>query len=121
MVRDMVERISFTDRKLMPGIFRGVKPPHGIKKQDRLETSLGPIVNSKKLFVKTDMTHLVDELFEHPKPRNDDLMDALYYADYFSKPPKSERMDLEAFNDEKRKSKKKSKRSGYNWLTGGKY
>ena len=121
MVRDMVERISFTDRKLMPGIFRGVKPPHGIKKQDRVETSLGPIVNSKKLFVKTDMTHLVDELFEHPKPRNDDLMDALYYADYFSKPPKSERMDLEAFNDEKRKSKKKSKRSGYNWLTGGKY
>ena len=121
MVRDMVERISFTDRRLMPGIFRGVKPPHGIKKQDRLETSLGPIVNSKKLFVRTEMTELVDELFEHPKPRNDDLMDALYYADYYAKPPKSEKMDLEAFDEDKRKKGRKSKKSGYNWLTGAKY
>ena len=121
MVRDMVERISFTDRRLMPGIFRGVKPPHGIKKQDRLETSLGPIVNSKKLFVRTEMTELVDELFEHPKPRNDDLMDALYYADYYAKPPKSEKMDLEAFESSDKKKKRKSKKSGYNWLTGAKY
>ena len=105
----------------MPGIFRGVKPPHGIKKQDRLETSLGPIVNSKKLFVRTEMTELVDELFEHPKPRNDDLMDALYYADYYARPPKSEKMDLEAFESSDKKKRRKSKKSGYNWLTGAKY
>ena len=81
MVRDMVTRLSATERRLMPGIFKGVKPPPGIKKQDRLETSLGPMINSKKLYVREEMTELVDEVFEHPKPRHDDILDALYYAD----------------------------------------
>ena len=118
MVRDMVERISFTERKLLPGIFKGVKPPHGINKQDRLETCLGPIVNSKKLFIRPEMDELIDELFEHPKPKNDDLMDGLYYADYFAKPPKSEKIDLSVFNSNKNTKTKTKKKNGFNWLTG---
>tara|TARA_R100000329_G_scaffold1541_2_gene2625 strand:+ start:1223 stop:2833 length:1611 start_codon:yes stop_codon:yes gene_type:complete len=118
MVRDMVERISFTDRKLLPGIFKGVKPPHGINKQDRLETCLGPIVNSKKLYIRKEMSELIDELFEHPKPKNDDLMDGLYYADYFARPPKSEKIDLSDFNSNKPTKVKRKRRTGYNWLTG---
>ena len=118
MVRDMVERISFTDRKLLPGIFKGVKPPHGINKQDRLETCLGPIVNSKKLYVRKEMSELIDELFEHPKPKNDDLMDGLYYADYFARPPKSEKIDLSVFNSNKTTKTKRKKKNGFNWLTG---
>ena len=118
MVRDMTTRISHRDRRLMPGIFKGVKPPYGIKKEDRLETALGPIVNSKKLYIKKHMTEIVDELFEHPKPKNDDLMDALYYADYFAKAPSSTAIDAQNFaqNLEKKANIKANKL--YNWMTG---
>ena len=36
MVRDMVTRLSATEKRLMPGLFKGVKPPARIKKEDRL-------------------------------------------------------------------------------------
>ena len=115
MVRDMTTRLASTDRRLMPGIFKGVKPPGGIKKQDRLETSLGAIVNSKKLYIRKSMTDLVDEMFEHPVSKHDDLMDALYYADYFARPPASSRFKKGA-SDTISKVRKKLK--SYNWLTG---
>ena len=101
----------------MPGLFKGVKPLTRIKKEDRLETALGPIVNSRKLYIRRNMTDMVDEFFEHPVARHDDLMDALYYADYFAKPPKSSRMTREQW--EKEITKKSRPFIGYNWLTGG--
>ena len=113
MVRDMTTRLAGEDRRLMPGIFKGVRPPGGIKKQDRLETSLGPIVNSKRLYIRKSMTELVDELFEHPVSRHDDLMDALYYADYYGRPPASGK-----FKKDKTIRKIKNKIKSYNWLTG---
>ena len=118
MVRDMTTRLSVKDKRLMPGIFKGVKPPYGIKKEDRLETSLGPIVNSKKLYVKKHMTEIVDELFEHPKPKNDDLMDALYYADYFSRAPNSTVIDAKNFAESVEKNVNIKKNKIYNWITG---
>ena len=45
-------------------------------------------------------------------------MDALYYADYFAKPPKSERMDLSVFNSNKTNKRKSKKKNSFNWLTG---
>jgi phage terminase large subunit-like protein len=121
MVRDMVTRMSANEKRLTPGLFKGVKPPARIKKEDRLETTLGPIVNSKKLYIKREMTELVDEFFEHPKPRNDDLMDALYYADYFARAPKSTKMSTDDFKSHKRKTKKSTDKKLYNWLTGARY
>ena len=118
MVRDMVTRLSAKEKRLMPGIFKGVKPPPRIKKEDRLETSLGPIVNSKKLYIQRHMTELVDELFEHPKPRNDDLMDGLYYADYYAKRPKSGRTKLENLGNDKAEGRKFKLKKAYNWVTG---
>jgi phage terminase large subunit-like protein len=118
MVRDMVTRLSAQEKRLLPGIFKGVKPPARIKKQDRLETSLGPIVNSKKLYIQREMTELVDEFFEHPKPRNDDVMDALYYADYYAKAPKSARTTLEALENTSNQPLKKITTKAYNWMTG---
>ena len=118
MVRDMVTRMSANEKRLMPGIFKGVKPPSRIKKADRLETTLGPIVNSKKLYIRREMTEIVDEFFEHPKPRNDDIMDALYYADYFARAPKSDAVKKESFKTEKHKSGLIPKLKKYNWLTG---
>jgi phage terminase large subunit-like protein len=116
MVRDMVTRLAHSDKRLIPGIFKGVKPPGGIKKEDRLETTLGPIVNSKKLFIRRSMTELVDEFFEHPFPRHDDLMDGLYYADYYAKAPSSSRMKKSEYKN----SGKKKAIGGkvYNWMTG---
>jgi len=118
MVRDMVTRMSASEKRLMPGIFKGVKPPARIKKQDRLETSLGVIVNSKKLYIRREMTELVDEFFEHPKPRNDDVMDALYYADYFAKAPKSTRTKRESLLNEEASPVRRMKKKAYNWMTG---
>jgi phage terminase large subunit-like protein len=118
MVRDMVTRMSANEKRLMPGIFKGVKPPNRIKKQDRLETTLGPIVNSKKLYIRREMTEIIDEFFEHPKPRNDDIMDALYYADYFARAPKSQATSKEGFANDKRKNKLLPKLRKYNWITG---
>ena len=109
MVRDMVTRLSANEKRLMPGLFKRVKPPARVKKEDRLETALGQIVNSKKLYVYRHMTELIDEFFEHPKPRNDDLMDGLYYADYFALPPKTEKMkksELKVVQDMLEKQKK---------------
>ena len=115
MVRDMVTRIAVKDRRLIPGMFKGVRPPAGIKKEDRLETSLGPIVNSKKLYVRPAMTEIIDEFFEHPFAKHDDLMDGLYYADYFAKPPLSGKVSKTKMDKDtgKRTTGKK-----YNWFTG---
>ena len=114
MVRDMVTRIAAKDRKLIPGIFKGVRPPAGIKKEDRLETSLGPIVNSKKLYIRNEMTEIVDEFFEHPFAKHDDLLDGLYYADYYAKPPLSGKVDKKEVDSRKTSSNRKK----YNWFTG---
>jgi len=118
MVRDMVTRMSANEKRLMPGIFKGVKPPNRIKKADRLETTLGPLVNSKKLYIRREMTEIVDEFFEHPKPRNDDVMDALYYADYFARAPKSAASSKESFSSENRKERLFTGLKKYNWITG---
>jgi len=118
MVRDMVTRLSAKEKRLLPGIFKGVKPPNRIKKQDRLETSLGTIVNSKKLYIQREMTELVDEFFEHPKPRHDDVMDALYYADYFAKAPKSTRTSQKSLSESEEPSFNKVRKRAYSWITG---
>ena len=64
------------------------------------------------------MTELVDELFEHPKPRHDDLMDGLYYADYFAKAPKSTKTKLENLHNDKLDDRKFGVKKVYNWMTG---
>ena len=117
MVRDMVTRISAQDRRMIPGIFKGAKPPPGIKKADRLETALGPVVNSGKLFIRREMTEIVDEFFEHPVPKHDDIMDALYYADYYSQAPRSGVMDTSDLSPEESGREFKFSKA-YNWLTG---
>ena len=118
MVRDMVTRMAAQDRRLIPGIFKGVRPPAGIKKADRLETTLGPIVNSKKLYVRKEMTEIMDEFFEHPLPRHDDILDALYYANYFARMPRSTSLSIE--NYDKVDTKAKIIKKAYNWKTGAK-
>ena len=118
MVRDMVTRMAATDRKLIPGIFKGVKPPGGIKKADRLETSLGPIVNNKKLYIRREMDEIVDEFFEHPVPKHDDIMDALYYADYYARAPLSGRTNVSNIGDDIMPIR--AAKRYYNWLTGAK-
>ena len=95
-----------------------MKPPARIKKEDRLETTLGPIVNSKKLYLQRHMTELVDELFEHPKPRNDDIMDALYYADYYARAPKSQKIPKDEIETKEDETRKFTAKKTYNWLTG---
>ena len=61
------------------------------------------------------MTELIDEMCEHPVARHDDLMDALYYADYYARPPASGRFKKGSIDTI---SKVKKKLKSYNWLTG---
>ena len=77
--------------------------------------SLGSIVNSKKLFIKKEHTELVDELFQFPKGRHDDLLDGLYYADFYAKPPRSKSMNLESINENDFIGQT---RKQINWVTG---
>ena len=35
---------------------------------------------SRKLFIKNEHEAIIDEMFEFPKGRNDDLLDGLWYA-----------------------------------------
>ena len=118
MVRDMVTRLSAKEKRLLPGIFKGVKPPARIQKQDRLETSLGPLVNSKKLYIQREMTELVDEFFEHPKPRNDDVMDALYYSDYYARAPKSSKVSVDSIQESNDDPIRSIQKKAYSWMTG---
>ena len=64
------------------------------------------------------MTEIVDELFEHPKPKNDDLMDALYYADYFARAPNSTAIEAKNFAENIEKNVNIKKNKIYNWITG---
>ena len=53
--------------------------------------------------------------------RNDDILDALYYANYYAwkVPPKSNKITLEEYNSGKEtSSKKKIKIRKFNWITG---
>ena len=65
------------------------------------------------------MTELVDEMFEHPVSKHDDLMDGLYYADYYAKAPISTTISVKEMNAGKTSGKKI--RNYYNWLTGARH
>ena len=121
VIKDAVMELSSKDRKLMPGVIRGKRPPTRIKKEDRLEALLCPIVNRKKLYIKKTHTELVDEMFQFPKGKNDDLLDGLWYACVSSRAPLSRKFDVSDFDERMDKKKgKKIKNKVINWMTGQK-
>jgi hypothetical protein len=61
------------------------------------------------------MTEIVDEFFEHPFAKHDDLLDGLYYADYYAKPPLSGKVDKEKMDLRRNVYNARKK---YNWFTG---
>jgi len=121
IIKDAVNKMSGSERKVAPGIALGVRPPSGIKKEDRLESLLAPLVNRGKMFIKRRHTHLVDEMFQFPKGRNDDVLDGLWYAVNKARPPVSKRFDAIEFIENKaiRPVKEKTKRV-ISWVTGQK-
>ena len=120
LIKDYVNQLSGTDRKLAPGLAQGVRPPNGIKKEDRLEALLCPIVNSRKLYIKKEHVELVDEMCEFPKGKNDDLLDGLWYSITTAKPPKSSAIDIDKFSDIGNKSEEIGVKRAISWITGQK-
>ena len=120
LVKDYVNQLVGKDRKLAPGLSQGVRPPSGIKKEDRLEALLCPIVNRRKMFIKKEHANLVDEMFEFPKGRNDDLLDGLWYAVTTAKPPKSSAIDADKLEDKITKIEESRAKKVINWVTGQK-
>lgn len=120
MVRDAVARLSAKEKKLVPWMWGGVKPPPGIKKEDRLLGALGGFVHNKKLFISRDQAEILDEMLDFPAGKRDDLLDALYYADYYAKhnAPHSNVLDEEQFGELEDEDKPKSRRKHYDWYTG---
>ena len=119
IIKDSVNKMTGFDRKMAPGIARGVRPPNGIKKEDRLESTLCPIVNRGKLFHRKIHQEIVDEMFHFPKGKNDDLLDGLWYSITNARSPLSKSFNSEDFDLEKSRENKKSKKSFVrSWITG---
>jgi len=120
IIKDHVNKLAGSDRKLAPGLSQGIRPPGGIKKEDRLEALLCPIVNRRKLFIKKEHDAIVDEMFEFPKGRNDDLLDGLWYAVTTAKPPKSSAIDINKLGERLEKRESNLANRTINWITGQK-
>ena len=119
IIKDSVNKMGGFDRKMAPGIARGVRPPNGIKKEDRLESLLCPIVNRGKLFHKKIHQEIVDEMFHFPKGKNDDLLDGLWYSITNARSPLSDKFESDDFTAESKEEYKKSKKSVLrSWVTG---
>ena len=121
IIKDAVNKMSGSERKVAPGIALGVRPPSGIKKEDRLESLLAPLVNRGKMFIKRTHAHLVDEMFQFPKGKNDDVLDGLWYAVNKARPPLSKAFDASMFeeNTMPKTVRQKTKRV-ISWVTGQK-
>jgi len=120
IIKDHVNKLAGSDRKLAPGLSQGIRPPGGIKKEDRLEALLCPIVNSRKLFIKKEHEGIIDEMFEFPKGRNDDLLDGLWYAVTTAKPPKSSAIEKNLLDERLSNREKNLASRAINWVTGQK-
>jgi phage terminase large subunit-like protein len=119
IIKDAVNQMSGKDRKVAPGIALGVRPPTGIKKEDRLESLLAPIVNRGKLFIKRKHVELVDEMFQFPKGKHDDVLDGLWYAINNARPPRSKKFEAAEFLDDNSKRMRKTKATKViSWITG---
>ena len=121
IIKDAVNKMSGSERKVAPGIALGIRPPSGIKKEDRLESLIAPIVNRSKMFIKRKHTHLVDEMFQFPKGRNDDVLDGLWYAINKARPPLSKKFEA-SFLEEKviKRNVRQSSKRVISWVTGQK-
>ena len=119
IIKDAVNELSGKDRKMAPGIARGVRPPTGIKKEDRLESLLCPLVNRGKFFMKKKHNEIVDEMFHFPKGKNDDLLDGIWYSIINARAPLSRKFDAENFEDKvDEKREFLARKIVRNWITG---
>ena len=73
------------------------------------------------MFIKRKHTHLVDEMFQFPKGRNDDVLDGLWYAINKARPPLSKKFEASLLEEKviKRNVRQASKRV-ISWVTGQK-
>tara|TARA_R110000823_G_scaffold281739_4_gene399975 strand:- start:1165 stop:2760 length:1596 start_codon:yes stop_codon:yes gene_type:complete len=121
IIKDAVNQLSGTDRKMMPGLAKGVRPPSGIRKEDRLESLVAPVVNRGKMHIKRKHQALVDEMFQFPKGKNDDLLDGIWYALVHAKAPLSRKFESDEFDSYvEKKEKKFTTKSVISWVTGQK-
>jgi len=73
------------------------------------------------MFIKRKHTALVDEMFQFPKGKNDDVLDGLWYAVNKSRPPISKRFEASEFEQDKTKSHKvEAVKRTISWITGQK-
>ena len=99
MLRDYI-----TTKRFIPGFGKKINPR--TSKSSRLE-SLQPWFFQNKVFIKRDMTPLVDELLMYPRGRHDDLLDGLYYAFMGSYTPPEEEFET--------KDNQKKNRGFFDW------
>ena len=75
-----------------------------------------PYFAQGKFHMKKDMQELKDELLLYPRGKHDDLLDGLYYADFFAKPPRSSIIKNDEY--ERPDDMPKYTRTKINWMTG---
>lgn len=79
-------------------------------KEDKLRESLQPLYSSGIMHQRRDQAASMEELFTFPKGRNDDILDAKYYANKYAKKPFG-KLDVLG-------KKIKKKITGIDWKTG---
>ena len=73
------------------------------------------------MFIKRSHNSLIDEMFQFPKGKNDDILDGLWYAINKARPPVSKKFDALDFLENKTvKSVSKTTKRVISWVTGQK-
>ena len=74
-----------------------------------------------RMFIRRKHQDLVDEMFQFPKGKNDDLLDGLWYSVIHARPPISRKFEADEFDDYiEKKEKKFTSKSVISWITGQK-
>jgi hypothetical protein len=73
------------------------------------------------MHIKRKHQDLVDEMFQFPKGKNDDLLDGIWYALVHSRAPISRRFEAKDMDDIlKKQDKKRAVKRAISWMTGQK-
>jgi hypothetical protein len=73
------------------------------------------------MYIKRKHQDLVDEMFQFPKGKNDDLLDGIWYALIHARAPLSRKFESDEFDNYiEKKQKRMSAKSVISWVTGQK-
>ncbi len=105
-LRSNVRKMMLEENLYIPGLEKGIKPRQ--RKSERLLSLVAPLAKGNFYFRPEDL-HAQQEFLSYPRGKNDDILDAIYYALDKAKPSRQK----EYINPEDRKQRNKV----LDWMT----